>query len=88
MRPDPMPILNDLAARLEAVRDQHAVLARLYGEVMWLRQEIEKGAVRLPIRSTRDLNFPYALSEGMVDPWPDISKRLEALYEAIYEEQE
>ena len=88
MRPDPIPILNDLAGRLETVRDQHAVLARLYGEVMWLRQEIGKGAVRLPVRSTRDLNFPYALSEGMVDPWPDIRERLETLYEAMYEETE
>jgi hypothetical protein len=81
-----MPILNDLAVRLEPVREEHAVLVRLYGEVMWLRQEIAKGTVRLPLRSTRDLNFPYALSEGMVDPWPEIRERLEALYEAMFEE--
>jgi hypothetical protein len=83
-----MPILNDLAVRLEVIRDQHPVLARLHGEVMWLRQEIEKGAVRLPVRSTRDLNFPYALSEGMVDPWPEIRERFETLYDVMYEEVE
>jgi hypothetical protein len=66
-----------------AVTDQSRVRERLYGEVTWLRQELEKGTIQLAFASTQDLYFPYALSEGLLDEWPQIRERIESLYDAV-----
>jgi hypothetical protein len=85
MRTDAVSIVRHLAPMLEPIRQRDAVLARLHGEVMWLRQELEKGTIELPFSSTQDLYFPYALSEGLLDEWPEIRERIESLYDAVYE---
>jgi hypothetical protein len=76
-------IVHGLAPMLEPIHRQDKVLERLSGEMMWLQQELEKGTITLLFASTQDLYFPYALSQGLLDEWPQIRERIESLYDAV-----
>ena len=83
MRTEVVSIVDALAPMLEPIRQKDAVLERVYGEFMWLRQELAKGTIELPFASTQDLYFPYALNEGLLDEWPQVRERIESLYDAV-----
>lgn len=86
MESESLPLLNKLIDMYKQHKNDK-VFVRLLGEAIWLKQELEKGRLKLPIKSTQDLFLFYAVGEDLLHDTPDAKLVAEQLMDILLDHQ-